>query len=267
MNKINYFKNKLKRLLAIVAIFCFMAFASQVKAYPHILLKGLFLALKNDDIGFAHALLHSRWIENLYQYGAGKPHKKVKIKKGKDTTWKAQEGQDQVANLVRRFWFRKQENHLLMPTQFGCLANIPDDQWGQMFGMLMNYVYRGCNRQSEAVLLDTIFSYDPQAAQLEQDLRELCKVLEIEQAKLKDQKFNVVKHAYQELKKARRVLETHYNMEHFKDEMNLLRQAQDERGEKKLKGKALTRKKKELKEKYDKAKYVEALNRKKTGNF
>ena len=107
VSKIKYFKNKFKKLIKIIAVFCFMAFfTSQVKAYPHILLKGLFKALKNDDIGFAHALMHSRWIENLYQYGAGSPHKKIKIKNGKDTTWKAKEGKDPVANLIKRFWFR-----------------------------------------------------------------------------------------------------------------------------------------------------------------
>ena len=259
MNKINNLKNKIKKLVTIVAVLCALAFVSQVKAYPHILLKGLFKALKNDDIGFAHALLHSRWIENLYQYGAGSPHKKVKIKKGKDTTWKAQEGQDPVANLVRRFWFRKKENHLLMPTQFGCLANIPDDQWGRMFGMLMNYVYRGCNIQEETVLLDTIFSYDPQAEQFEQDLHELCKALEIEEARLKDEKFDQVKQAHQELKKARYILEKHYNIGLFKEEMS--------DAKKNCKGKALTRKKKELKEKYDKARYVAALRKAKKEIF
>ena len=40
-------------------------------------IKWLFLALKNDDIGFSHTLLHSCFIENFYQYGAGSPHKQV----------------------------------------------------------------------------------------------------------------------------------------------------------------------------------------------
>ena len=259
LSKISYFQKKLRKLLAIIAVFCFIAFTSQVQALPHILLKGLFKALKNDDIGFAHALLHSRWIENLYQYGAGAPHKNVKIKKGKDTTWKTQEGKDAVANLIRRFWFRKKESHLLMPTQFGCLAKIPNDQWGRMFGMLMNYVYRGCGQMEETVLLDTIFSYDPQAQQFEQDLDEHRKLLSVEKEKLENEKFDLVKQAYQELKAKRSLLEKHYNMGLFKEEIA--------HAKKKLKGKALTKEKQRLKEKYDKAKYVAALKKAKREIF
>ena len=279
LSKINYFKNKLKRLLTIVVICCCMAFASQVKAFSHILLKGLFQALKHDDIGFAHALLHSRFIENLYQYGAGSSHKKIKIKKGKDTTWKAKIGEDPVANLIRKFWFRKRENHLLMPTQFGCLANIPDDQWGKMFGMLMNYVYRGCNVQSETVLLDTIFSYDPQAQEFKRDLHEHCKLLVLEKEKLENKKFDPVKQAYQELREKRDEIKLQYNMGLFKEEMVVLRQAsatvypeqgrrakasedkQDKQAKKRLRGKALKEAKKKLKEKYDKGRYVKALRK------
>ena len=193
INNLYNLKKKLKKLVAIVAVFCLVAISSQVKTYPHIPLKGLFEVLKVDDIGFSHALLHSKWIENMYQYGAGKPHRKVKIKKGKDTSWRAEYESDAVANLVRKFWFRKSENHQLLPTKFGFLANIRNDQLGTFFGELINYIYtlrqaQG-ERWEEEGLINELFAYDPKAAKFNSELAELERDLDIVNAQLVDKRF------------------------------------------------------------------------------
>jgi len=118
VNKINNFKNKCKRVLSIIAAFCLLAISGQIKPYFHIPLKGLFEVLKVDDIGFAHALLHLNWIENMYQYGQGKPHKPF-VGGRRRKQWKTVKKDDAVANLIRTFWFRRSENHQLLPTNFG----------------------------------------------------------------------------------------------------------------------------------------------------
>ena len=94
MNKINIL-NKIKFIFAVV-IFSLMAVSSQTKTYPHIPLKGLFEVLKHDDICFGHALLHSKWIENMFQYGSGKPHRQ-------ENYWRPTQKDDAVANLIRKF--------------------------------------------------------------------------------------------------------------------------------------------------------------------
>ena len=182
-------KNYFKKLLVSICMFCLVTVCCQTNCYPHIPLKGLFEVLKVDDIGFAHALLHSTWIENMYQYGAGKPHRKVPIKQGKDTSWRAEYKNDAVANLVRKFWFRKTENHQLLSTQFGFLANVGHDQLGTFFGKLINYVYRGCQQEQEIRLIDELFEYAPGAAQYAQELAVLFEKLECEKEQLQDKRF------------------------------------------------------------------------------
>ena len=128
----------LKRLFVSAIVFCLMVVFCQVKTYPHISLKGLFNVLKIDDIGFGHALLHSKWIENMYQYGPGKPHKQMET--GEGQTWSAQKKNDAIANLVRTLWFRKDENHALEPTQ------EPSEAFKHLdvnkFGLLINLTYK-----------------------------------------------------------------------------------------------------------------------------
>ena len=160
MNKFNRsgfwlnLKNNLKKVAIFVAMFCLLAVPAQIKTFSHLPIKGLFEVLKNDDIGLGHALLHSKWIESLYQYGEGKPHRMVKIKKGKDTNWKADEKHDAVANLVRKFWFRKKEDFQLLPTKIGYVAKISNARLGMFFGSLINYVYTGCPHVQENRLIN-----------------------------------------------------------------------------------------------------------------
>ena len=219
MNKIN----KFKKILAVVAVFCLLAVSSQVKTYPHIPLKGLFEVLKVDDIGFSHALLHSKWIENMYQYGAGKPHRKVPIKKGRDTSWRVQEKNDAVANLIRKFWFRKSENHQLLPTKFGFLANIPNEQLGTMFGKLINYVYLGCNPGDEPKLIDELLKYAPRDSVIDQEIEILIQELGQKKAQLNDERFSGLQEANSTFRQKCRSLEQKFNMQQFRQELKQLK--------------------------------------------
>ena len=182
-------RNRFKKLFAVV-VFFLSAISSQIYTYPHIPLKGIFEVLKVDDIGFAHALLHSNWIENMYQYGEGKPHRKVSIKKGKATSWKAEYKTDAVANLIRKLWFRKSENHQLLPTKFGILSSIPNDQLGIVFGKLINYVYKGCRYQEQGTaFIDELFAYDTKATHCSSELAILLQDLESKKMQLKNKRF------------------------------------------------------------------------------
>ena len=212
MNKIN----KLKRLLAVMAIFCLMVVSSQVKTYTHIGLKGLFEVLKIDDIGVAHALLHSSWIENMYQYAEGKPHMLVVGKRNREQ-WKSDQKNDAVANLIRKFWFRKSENHQLLPTKFGYLANIPNAWLGNFFGKLINYVYKGCPQHIEDGLVYEFLKYDPEYQQFKQEeLVGLLRKVDERVNSLKDQKFDAFKKAKKIERDEINRLEKKYNMANLK---------------------------------------------------
>ena len=182
MNKINIINN-VKSFLFNMVVFCILAVSSQVKTYPHIPLKGLFEVLKTDDICFGHALLHSKWIENMFQYGSGKPPSQEKH-------WRPTQKDDAVANLTRKFWFRRSEAHQLLPTQFGCLANIPNDQLGRVFGRLINCIYKNFPQKEIEELMNELLRHDKEfRAELIAYLREV----EDEEYKLEDQKFDVLK--------------------------------------------------------------------------
>ena len=217
MNKINSFKklkNKIKKLLAVFTVFCLAAISSQIKTYTHIPLKGLFEVLKYDDIGFAHALLHSKWIENMYQYGQGKPHRKILVRKNR-TRWKAQEKKDAVANLVRKFWFKKSENHQLLPTKFGCLANIPNGKLGKVFGKLINCLYLSSSSgqvksNREEALIDELVKYDLEYEQFKLEIAMLLREVDSEECKLENERFNTLKEAKKIEKEERKKTEVRY---------------------------------------------------------
>ena len=236
MSKINILNNlrcKLKSFLSVVAVFCLLVISSQAKTYPHIPLKGLFNVLKYDDIGFAHALLHSKWIENVYQYAEGKPYREVKIKKSKKN-WMVECKDDAVANLVRKLWFRASENHQLLPTQFGYVANIPSELLGSVFGKLINYVYGGCGparalrpfdsaqgrpSQDERVLIDELFAYDSRAARFNGELSALLRKLAKEQEKLEAEKFCGLPEATKKFRQGKKKLEKEFDIKIFKQQL------------------------------------------------
>ena len=120
-----------KIYLVFLAIFLINNF-TQIKTYPHLALKNLFNVLKIDDIGFGHVLLHSKWIENMYQYGPGKPP-------SKESKWEPVFQDDSVAYLVRKLWFRFSEEHSLEPTQ----AAVQSFLTPEIFGKLINQIYLG----------------------------------------------------------------------------------------------------------------------------
>ena len=241
MNKINI-KNNFKKLLSIVALFCLLAISSQLKTYPQIPLKGLFEVLKVDDIGFAHALLHSKWIENVYQYGQGKPP-------CQDRHWRPVFKSDAVANLIRKFWFRRSENHQLLPTQFGLLANIPNDQLGKFFGQLINYVYLGLQKNKQEQLISELLDYDQQ---FKQELTVFWREVIDEGYKLEDKKFNELKKAKKlELEKIKE-LQKEYKMTELN---NAIAQASERWGKKK----GFSKKRKEIEGGYDLIGYRKAL--------
>jgi len=128
--------NKLKEIVFIIAVSCLLVITGQVCTYPHIQLKGLFDVLKRDDIGFGHVLLHSKWIENVYQYGQGKPHRKMNEGHQK---WSAEFENDPVVNLVRSLWFRKNTNHSLEPMKYPSEAFDSLDP--REFGTIINLTY------------------------------------------------------------------------------------------------------------------------------
>jgi len=145
-------KNKLKRIISVVAVICLFAITAQIHTYPRIPLKGLFEVLKYNDIGFGHALLHSGWIENMYQYAEGKPYREIEVRKGKKS-WRAQYKGDAVANLIRKLWFRYEECHQLLPTKKGYLSGIRKGSLGEIFGKLINCIYRDFDQDSKRKLM------------------------------------------------------------------------------------------------------------------
>jgi len=214
MSNINILKNKLKRLvLFVLAAVSLGVVFQEVEAYPHIPLRGLFNVLKKDDIGFAHALLHSGWIENMYQYGAGKPHREIEVRNRKK--WKTQDKGDAVANLIRKFWFKRNENHQLLPTQYGCLAHVPNNQLGKVFGQLINAVYKGLPQEDQDLLIDMLVPYDQNFEQYHQELAVLWrKLIDQEYALKHDEKFEQIKLANVRLQEeiARLQLQEKFNM-------------------------------------------------------
>jgi len=226
-SKINIVKRCFKKLLLLVfAVILLGTTSTEIKTISHIPLKGLFEVLKYDDIGFAHALLHSGWIENMYQYGAGKPHREIEIKNRKKL--KTQDKGDAVANLIRKFWFRRSENHHLLLTQFGCLANIPNAQLGKVFGQLINYIYRGSLRdepngspqddrgENQDKLIDAIFACDPQADQFKQEFAALWRDVIDQGYKLKHgEEFAAVRDAKKKFQETVSELEKKYKMMEF----------------------------------------------------
>jgi len=182
MNKLS---NKIKRIVPLVLVFGLMAISSQVKTYPHISLKGLFEVLKVDDIGFAHALLHSKWIENVYQFAQGKPHQQIEM----GGSWRPEYKGDKIANLIRMLWFRRSANHQLLPTKFSFLANIPQGQLGILFGRFINYLYRDCSQEHEMELIDELSMYDPRTAKINGEIEELSKEFEYKKKQLLDKRF------------------------------------------------------------------------------
>ena len=123
-----------KKLFLVFTIGFLVNNVTQIKTYPHLALKNLFKVLKVDDIGFAHALLHSKWIENIYQYSEGKPYREIEEEKLLPI-WK----NDPVANLVRTLWFRFSQEHSLEPSQAGVQKILTPE----VFGKLINAMYRG----------------------------------------------------------------------------------------------------------------------------
>ena len=250
LNFVNKLKNNFKKLLSIVALFCLLAISSQIKTYPHIPLKGLFEVLKKDDIGFGHTLLHSKWIENMYQYGEGKPPCQERY-------WRPVFKNDEVANLVRKFWFRRSENHQLLPTQFGPFANIPNDQLGNIFGQLINYVYtlrqaslaKVGTQQDERELISELLEYDQL---FKQELTAFLRELHEQEYKLEDEKFNLLKQAKKLEQEKREELQKKYKMDELKDE---IAQASKEWGKKK----GFSKKREEIEKIYDTARYYRAL--------
>jgi len=232
MNKFNRsgywsnIKNNLKKIVILVAAFCLLVVPAQIRTFSHLPLKGLFEVLKVDDIGLGHALLHSKWIESLYQYGEGKPHRVVPIKKKKATTWKADHKADAVANLVRKFWFRKKEDFQLLPTKIGYVANIPNERLGIFFGRLINYVYalrqaplagvgaqQGERGEEEEELINELLSYDIEGTR---EQAEFEKKLVQEREKLNTENFRILDKANKKFKLDKQQLEQNFNIAGFK---------------------------------------------------
>ena len=105
-----------------------------------------------------HALLHSKWIENMYQHGEGKPYRKVIKKKKNKESWQYKKGQDPVANLVRELWFRYEENFQLLPTKKGYLSCVDTNNIGKIFVKIINCVYRNFDQDSKSAVICAIFS-------------------------------------------------------------------------------------------------------------
>ena len=251
INILNNVKNKLKRFLAIVPVFCLLVMSSQINTYPHIPLKELFEVLKIDDIGFGHALLHSSWIENMYQYGPGKPHRQVTERKNR-VQWKPEEKSDAVANLIRKFWFRRGEDLQLLPTQFGCLANIGHDQLGRIFGKLINCVYQGFSQENQEKLFDELMKYDPEYKQYREKLTALTLDVITEGYQLEYGRFALCRVQEERFKKEAERIGKQYEMLEMKRE---IAQASKEWGKKK----GFSKEKKKIESKYDVAGYRKAF--------
>jgi len=253
---VNRLKKKIKKTLSIIAAICLFSIFNQVRTYPHIPLKGLFEVLNNGDIGFGHALLHSKWIENVYQYAEGKPHRQVRGRRNREQ-WNNQEKNDAVANLIRTFWFRASEDHQLLPTQFGPLAKIPNERLGVLFGKLINYVYMGCPELIREELIDELVKYDPDYAKLRQKLTVHWKELIDEEYKLKDEKFACLQGPEAQRRKEQLQKKTKELQEHYKiiELNNKIVQASKKWGKKK----GFSKVREEIKKDYDTAGYNKAL--------
>jgi len=258
-NNLSNRKKQFKKLLLSICMFCLVAVCHQTNCYPHIPLKGLFEVLKTDDIGFGHAILHSKWIENVYQYGAGKPHRKVPIKNGKSTSCRAEYKDDAIANLVRKFWFRKSEDHQLLPTKLGCLAKIPNDKLGSFFGKIINYILRGLPSELENILIDELLGYDFQGKQFQRDLTALFQELDYEENKLKNRTFSFLQRAHGKLQLVIQMLEKRYKMTELNQALKALPQVNDEWGERKFKRGELKKEKQRLEKLFDKFRYVKTI--------
>jgi len=245
-------KNKFKKL-SVIVVFCVIAASSLIKTYSHLPLKGLFKVLKRGDIGFGHALLHSGWIENMYQYGAGKPHREIEVRNRKK--WKIEDKGDAVANLVRKFWFRRSEDHQLLPTQFGCLANILNDQLGKVFGQLINCVYQGLSQESQDRLIEVISLCGPQGDQYRQELTVFWRELIDQEYALKyDRKFDGLRYANIQLQDEISKLEEEYKIAELNRQI-----AQASKACKQSKGLSFKEEKKKIESKFDRKGYIKAL--------
>jgi len=216
----------LRKAIGVFGVLFFALGTVQVYTYPHIVLKGLFDVLKKDDIGFAHALLHSKWIENMYQYGPGKPYREVERASGRQ--WSFETEDDAVANIVRRFWFRRDEGHALLPTRVGCLANIPGDQLGIIFGKIINWLYEGLDPNVETALIDDIFMFDSKARQVNQELKELKEKI-ADQKNILDKKFYLIKEAERILDVKKQELIQRFKKEEKFDKERYLQSLQEAR--------------------------------------
>ena len=251
LNSQSSLKNKLKSFLSIVAVFCLLAISSQVKTYSYIPLKGLFNVLKYDHIGFAHALLRSKWIENVYQYAEGQPHKQRATRRNRQQ-WKAIQKNDAVANLVRLFWFRVSEDHQLIPTQFGPLGNIPNERLGAVFGKLINYIYRRFPQEQEDALIDELVKYDPEYQQFKRDLVAYLREVHNQEETLEDEKFTALKGAKKIEQEEINRLQEKYKMAEFNQ---AIARASKEWGKKK----GFSKVRKEIERKFDVSGYRKAL--------
>lgn len=147
---------KIVNIFKLCFVFIFILFVHtslQIKTYPHIAIRGLFTVLKVDDIGFAHVLLHAKWIENAYQYGEGRAP-------CKENQWKEVPGKDPVVNLIRVLWFRHEESHQLLPTKKGSLLSIGVDNVGKVFGKLIQHVYNDFDQHTQKELVHMVSSTD-----------------------------------------------------------------------------------------------------------
>ena len=240
MNKINNFNNLIK-----AALLCLLVISGQTKVFCK--------KLKSDDIKPGHALLHSRWIANMYQYGPGKPHRQVVTRRNR-VRLVVEEGQDAVANLIRKFWFRISEQDQLLPTKYGCLANIPNDQLGRIFGKLINCVCQGFQEKQQEVLVDELLQYDPEYMQFRQELTALLRELIDEGYKLKHQKFNLIKQAKKKEQEEIEYLKGEYKITEFNQK---IAQASKKWG--KRRGFAKEKKRTEREMGFDRAGYIKAL--------
>ena len=261
MNKLihrGFLKHAQRNMLSVIIfIFYLLAVSSQVKTYPHIPLKGLFEVLKIDDIGFAHALLHSKWIENMYQYGPGKPHRQIEVRNR--LQWKIDNKNDAIANLVRLFWFRRSEEHQLLSSKFGLLANISCAKLGIVFGELINYVYRGCPQGLEDILIKEFLEYDEQ---YKRELVAYLREVNDQEYKLNDKKFGLVEKIKNAEKEEIKRLHVDYRMAELNGEIKKASKAC-----KVDKNLVFKDEKKKIEDKFDRAGYLKALKEAKQGVF
>jgi len=155
-------KDKLKKLFVVFVSFTFLvAIPNNIKPYSYISLKGLFTALKNDDIGFAHVLLHSNWIENMYHYAEGKPP-------SKDTRFEPILKNDPVANLIRTLWFCRDVYNQVLPTKLGITSVLTP----RVIGLCVDALYAHSEDFSIATQ-EWVAVYTEHIKQAQEELEEL----------------------------------------------------------------------------------------------